>query len=465
MKSCVLLLCVVLLTAATGAVFAQTEKPADEILTKFETLRGEVVDSRGNKVENFSVNAALYDSTATIGKDGEPINFYGKWEAKDVEGKFSFDVEQPIAIKPNTRLICRVTAEGYLPELKRLFRRKEIAAFDGNFGKISLKRAVKVTGRLVMPASADDEKLLEPIVRFTLVTKSHAPVNPQRGEFSEDGTFEATLPEDCQMEMIAYSQNAAAISRTITIEKFDPAKDAQNLGEFELPEGVSVSGVVLTRNGSPVENQSVYLLQRLDDQYIHAIATTDALGEFDLAPRLGKVIVRLNEQIGPDGKATNSTGRKLTARPVELTLRAGEAVKPIEFREAETFLIAGSVSLEDGRIPKKAFVAISDQHGTSDDQKVVEKDGKFAFAVPRGSKASLIIMYNGDDEESFFVSSLRGDSLAQNRDAIENYEDDVQIFNFKPIEKNIGPLDFILQEHVPEQTTVTEEIFNWILGD
>ena len=133
------------------------------------------------------------------------------------------------------------------------------------------------------------------------------------------------------MKMVAYSNNAAAISKTVKIEKFDPDNDGQDLGEIQLKEGVPVSGVVLTRNGSPVENQSVYLWQDLDGQVVHATAITDALGEFDLAPRLGKVIVKLNERLDKDGKAANSTGRKLTARAVNLTLRQGEAAKPIEF--------------------------------------------------------------------------------------------------------------------------------------
>ncbi len=465
MKSISLLLSVVL-AACTSALFAQTEKPADEVFTKFETLRGEVVDSHGNKIEKFSVVAVMYASTGTTRKDKAQSKFDGKWEAKDIEGKFSFDVEQPIAIKPHAQVECIVFANGYLPAHKTLLKKSAIAEFDGNFGTIILKREVNVTGRLVMPASAGDEKLLEPSISFTLATKSHAPANPLQGEFSGDGNFEVTLPEDCQLKMIAYSQNAAAISKTINIHKFDPDSGSQNLGEFQLREGVTVSGVVLTRNGAPVENQLVNLSQHLEGQYIHASAITDALGEFDLAPRLGEVVVRLNEQVGQDGEVTNSIGRKLIARPVELTLRQGEPAKPIEFREAETFLITGSVALEDGRVPDNVHIAISDNLDSSRHQpKLVGEDGKFAFAVPRGLKVALIIMYNGDDEKSFFVSSLSGDSLNQNRDVLEKYEDDVQIFNFKPIEKNIGPLEFVLLEHLPEHTTATEEVFNWILGD
>lgn len=467
MKSIALLLCVVL-TASTSAVFAQSEKPAEDVFTKFQTLRGEVVDSHGNGIEKFSVNAAVHESFESFESFGDaraaqkPL---GRWEAKDVQGKFSFVVEQPIVVKPHSLLVCQINAEGFLPVHDFLWGMKEISEFDGNFGTVALKRAVKVTGRLVLTASAGDEKILDPIVRFTSSNKSSAAPFHQGAEFSDDGSFEAILPEDCQVKMIAYSKNAAAISKTVTIEKFDPAKDAQDLGEFQLPEGVAVAGVVLTRNGSPVENQSIYLTQKIDGQHVHTLSITDVLGEFELPPRLGEVIVRLNEEVGADGKATNSTGRKLTASPVELTLRPGEPVKPIEFREAETFLISGSVALEDGRIPKQVYVAISGQDGTSHDQQVIGKDGEFAFAIARGLKTSLIIMHKSGDKESFFVCSLSGDSLLQNRDAIENYQDDVQIFNFKPIQKNIGPLDFILQKHTPEPTTATEKVFNWILGN
>lgn len=462
MKLLALLLCVIL-TVSSG-VFAQTEQPAEEVFTKFETLRGEVVDSHGNKIEKCSVGVALYYNNG-IGKLRDKEENLRLGEANDAEGEFSFDVEKPIALNSNPRLVCRVTADGYLQGGKSVFKRSELAKFDGNFGQIVLKRAVKVTGRLTMPASAGDESLLEPTVRFTTTKKSvtrrlHPPL-----EISEDGSFEVTLPEDCQVKMAAYSNNAAAISKTVTIEKIDPAKDGQDLGEIRLLEGVAVSGVVLTRDGRPVENQAVYLSQVLDGQYIHASAITDALGEFELAPRLGNVVVKLNERVDEDGKVPNSTGRKLTAKAVTLKLRQGEAVKPIEFREAEAFLVTGSVALEDGRVPSNVYVAISNSEDHRHEQINVGDEGVFKFAVPRGVKISLIIAYYGDDEETYFVSSLTSDSLNKHRSALEKYEDEAQIFNLKPIEKHIGPLDFVLQEHIPEHSTATEEVFNWILGE
>ena len=465
MKSFTLLLCIVF-AVSTSALFAQSEKPTDEVFTKFETLRGEVVDSHGNKIEKCSVHASIYEPVRSINKDGVERKFHGKWAAKDIDGEFSFDVEQPIPINPHLFLTCSVTAEGYSTAHKILARTSAIAEFDGDFGKITLKRAVKVTGRLVMPASAESESLLEPVITFTSVTKSQASGFQRRGKFSKDGSFEVTLPEDCEVKIIAYSQNAAAISKTVTIEKIDLETGQQDLGELQLVEGISVSGVVLTRDGYPVKNQSIHLYQRLDGhQIISATAITDALGEFELAPRLGEVVVKLNEQLGKDGKATNSTGRKLAARAIELILRQGEAVKPVEFREAETFLITGSVALEDGQVPEDVRVAVADNFEKRFEETAVDEDGRFAFAVPRGLKVSLLIMYSGGDGESFFVSSLRGDSLNQNRDAFVNYEDDEQVFYFKPIEKNIGPLDFVLLEHLPEHTTATQEVFKWILGN
>ena len=465
MKSFAILLSIVV-AASTSVLFAQTEQSAEEVFTKFETLRGEVVDSHGNNIENFSVHASIYEPVRSIDKDQAKRKFHGDWAAKEIDGEFSFDVEQPIPINPHLFLTCTVAAEGYSAAHKILARTSAIAEFDGDFGKITLKRTVKVTGRLVMPASAEAESLLEPVITFTLATKSQAPGFQQQGAFSKDGSFEVFLPEDCEVKVIAYSQNAAAISKTVTIEKFDPDTGQQELGELRLVEGVSVSGVVLTKNGYPVENQSIHLYQHLDGhQIVSATAITDALGEFELPPRSGEVVVKLNEQLGKDGKAANSTGRKLTARDVELVLRQGEAVKPIEFREAETFLITGSVALNNGQVPNNVHVAILDNLERKYEQTAVDKDGRFAFAVPHGMETSLLIMYSGNDGESFFVSSLRTDSLNQNREAFVNYEDDEQIFYFKPIEKNIGPLDFVLLEHLPEQTTATQEVFKWILGN
>ena len=463
MRSFAFVLCFVLI-ASSSALFAQTEQPAKEVFTKFETLRGEVVDSHGNRIEKCEVSVSMYN-TVKIGKYLDKAEYLGQWEAKDPDDQFRFDVEEPMSLKSNPRLVCRVTAEGYLPESKTVFRRSELAKFDGNFGRLTLKRAVKVTGRISMPASAGDEALQQPKISFKLVTESKAQRFQQSAEFSEDGLFEVTLPEDCQMKMVAYSNNAAAISKTVKIEKFDPDNDGQDLGEIQLKEGVPVSGVVLTRNGSPVENQSVYLWQDLDGQVVHATAITDALGEFDLAPRLGKVIVKLNERLDKDGKAANSTGRKLTARAVNLTLRQGEAAKPIEFREAETFLIKGSVSLADGRVPDNVYVALTNDSDNRHEQCDIGKDGTFAFAIPRGLQSTLVIAYNGDDEDTFFVSSLRSESLNQHRDAFVNYKDDTQAFFIKPIEDHIGPLDFVLLKHIPEHSTATEKVFNWILGD
>jgi hypothetical protein len=458
------LLCFVL-AASSGALFAQSKQSAQEVFTQFETLRGEVVDVNGNRIPKCSVNVSLSD-TIEVDKLRDKTKSLGRWAAKDTAGEFSFDTEQPISINFNTRLICRVSAQGYLPASKNLYRRSDLAIFDGNFGKITLKRPVNVTGRIVMPASSAAEPLRQPKASVRLITNPRA----RASEFHEpvpvakDGSFELTLPESSQVEIVAYSQNAAAISKTVQIEKFDPNSDRQELGEIQLVEGVAVSGVVLTRDGTPVENQLVSLSQVLAGQYIHATAITDVLGEFELAPRLGEVVIKLNEEFSNDGKATNSAGRKLTARPVNLTLRQGVEVKPIEFREVESFLITGSVALENGHVPDSVYVAASNNFDNRQVRKDVGKDGTFAFAVAQGVKVSLIIAYDGDDRETGFVSSLKSDSLNQNRNAFSNYKDEEQSFHLKPIQENIGPLDFILQEHIPEHSTATEEVFNWILG-
>lgn len=463
MKSLASILCF-LVAANSIALFAQAQQPAQKVVTKFETLRGEVVDSRGNQIEKCCVAAWIYEQ-GSVDRLDDIVNSHRQWETKDAPGRFSFDVEKPISIKPTLRLTCRVTAAGYLPVIKEFSRHKDIANFDGNFGRITLKRTVKVRGRITMPASAKDEAPLLPRATFKTITQSKSQPLYQKGQFFEGGSFEVILPEDCQVKMLAYSQNAAAISKTVKIVKFAPESSGQDLGDIPLAKGVSVCGVVLTRDGSPVANQSVKLSQILEGQYIHASAVTDELGEFELAPRLGNVVVKLNDEAAEDGAAPNSAGRKLIASPVKLTLRQGEAVKPIEFREAESFLITGSVALENGRVPENVMVAVSNkQHGTSD-QKRIGKDGTFAFAVARGLEVSLVIMYNGDNEGSFFVASLTADSLHENRDVLVDYKDDVQMFNFKPIEKHIGPLDFVLLKAIPEHTTAAEEALKWILGD
>ena len=61
-KSFALLLCVVL-AASSSALFAQTEQPAKEVVTKFETLRGEVVDSQGNIICLLYTSPSPRDAT------------------------------------------------------------------------------------------------------------------------------------------------------------------------------------------------------------------------------------------------------------------------------------------------------------------------------------------------------------------------------------------------------------------
>ncbi len=455
--------CFILLASIVSFLHAQESKDATTVLSRFTELKGKVADSQGNSVDRFSVRVIIYDHSETGNQLGVKPKSLGEWKTNSSNGEFQFDVDQPMELTSKTWLSCRVTAEGFLPLEKELYGRSEVARFKGDFKKIRLKRAIKVTGRITMPASAADEKLLNPQIRFSRSTSNMSLQFHESGGIAKDGSFTALVPDDCELNVAANSYNAAAAMKTIKIEKWDSGNGVQDLGIVQLKEGVSISGVVLSIDGKPVEGQVVNIAQRIHSLVVNEIVVTDAEGKFKLPPREGKAVIKLIDRAYVDGKVIKVNGEVLIANPIVLTLRPGKLMEEIQIREAETCSIHGSVAFEDGSVPRNVYMAADDAMTSMQYRIDVDSAGRFKFKAAKDSAINLMIMYN--EENILFFSSLKKESLVRNRDFLKGYKNESQHFQFKPLKENVGPLDFVLLEHIPDETTVTELLFDWVSGN
>ena len=243
-------------------------------------------------------------------------------------------------------------------------------------------------GKVVLPDGHADEDLVEPKI---YVMKKMSSLNPDwnnmfqsHGNVSEDGSFEMTVPENCKLTVTAYSANAASKSMEVKIPKSEALGQEEDLGEIKLKPGVSVSGIVLDKDGQPVEGQIVQSQQTVRTSYmaftVDGYAKSDSEGKFQLPPREGACDITLVERATIDGKEVKVEGEVLMAKPDKLTLKKGVAPKELEIREGRTWKIHGVISYE-GEKPNLNYSSGSGHQKTVE----LDSDGRFEFEVVEGA--------------------------------------------------------------------------------
>ena len=186
-----------------------------------------------------------------------------KWEGEFENGEFQFDVDGPISFNEMTYIHSQVKAEGFIELGQNGSGYEQLVAFKGKFSAVKLVRAIKITGKVVLPDGQSDEELVDPKL---LVAKKMSSFMPDYNKWFQasvsmnpDGSFEQLVPENCNLQLTASSGNAAALQKQFKIPKAESAEDVHDLGELKLKEGTRVSGVVLDRDSEPVEGQVVLI--------------------------------------------------------------------------------------------------------------------------------------------------------------------------------------------------------------
>ena len=439
------------------------ETQADKT-TSFHEIKGKVVDSKGKPIEKFSVTVQVYDYS----KGGWSVTpeTVGKWEGEFENGEFRFDIEDLIKINDKTYINRTVSVAGYM-ETSQRGGFKQLATFKGNFGKIKLSRAMKITGKLVLPTGQTEEELVDP--KIHIAKKLKGMVRNYNNEFQrtakvdEDGNFETLVPENCKLNITASCDNAATVEKTFTIRKSESKEDEQDLGEIKLKEGISVSGIVVNRDGEPVEGQIVKLQQmagrnNLIKNIVYGYAISDSDGKFKLPPREGECTAALVKQAYIDGKQVKVKGKLLMAKELTMKLKVGDPVEVIEIRESKTWKISGVIKY-DKTIGMTPLIRSSASSGQQYELEL-DEEGNFEIEVVDESKPWLsVYAYKGS---KIYMATMSKSSLNQFEDRFNgNIRSERMHFQLKEITSDIGPLEFTLREQFVDDRSVSERLFDW----
>jgi hypothetical protein len=459
MKAIARSLCLLaLICIASSTAFSQDN---DVATSEFTRISGKVVDSSNKPIEKFKVNIVIYDYTEG-GWSVSPKQI-AKWDGEFENGEFSFDVETPFEVREKTYISSSITAEGYL-NTNRNNGWVQVRSFNGKIKTTKLSQAVKVRGQVVLP---DDHADDHPILPKVYVTKKMTGFSPDwnnrfqtYANVGEDGKFEMTVPENCQLVVSAYASNAATTTEEFKIPKSQSKEDAEEIGEIKLKPGVSLSGVVLDRDGNPVEGQIVQIQHsiahsRFISSTVYGHARSDANGKFTLPPRLGKCEISLTEQ-GTIGEVrTKAKGDVLMAKPIKLSLKEGVTPDAIEIKEGKTWKIHGTISYE-GDKPSFNY-----SFGSGGQKEVeLDSDGHFEFEVVDGVTPWIMMYKSGDGE--IYMAKMSTNSLRKFRKHFSGSpEDNAQFFQLKKVSEDIGPLEFRMVKHIPETRTMMEMFSDW----
>ena len=452
-----------LLCASTCIFSSGVSAQNSEGTTSFHEIKGKVVDSSGKPIEKFSVTVQVMDYS----KGGWSVTpeTVGKWEGEFENGEFRFDIEDLIKINDKTYINRTVSVAGYM-ETSQRGGFKQLATFKGNFGKIKLSRAMKITGKLVLPTGQTEEELVDPKIHIAKKLKGmvrNYNEFQRTAKVDEDGNFETLVPENCKLHITASCDNAATVEKTFTIRKSESKEDEQDLGEIKLKEGISVSGIVVNRDGEPVEGQIVKLQQmagrnNLIKNIVYGYAISDSDGKFKLPPREGECTVALVKQAYIDGKQVKVKGKLLMAKELTMKLKVGDPVEVIEIRESKTWKISGVIKY-DKTIGMTPIIRSSASSGQQYELEL-DEEGNFEIEVVDESKPWLsVYAYKGS---KIYMATMSKSSLNQFEDRFNgNIRSERMHFQLKEITSDIGPLEFTLREQFVDDRSVSERLFDW----
>jgi len=188
-----------------------------EKTTTFTEINGNVVDSRGKPIEKFTVDIKVFDYS----KGGWSVapEVIGKWNGEFENGEFQFDVADPIKVDDKVYIYRTIKAAGHL-ELGQNAGYKLLSTFKGDFGKIKLSRAIKITGKIVLPVNQQEEELLEPKIylaeNLSRIAPDYNKTFQRSAKVEKDGSFEVLVPEDRKLNITASCNNAATTEQRFT---------------------------------------------------------------------------------------------------------------------------------------------------------------------------------------------------------------------------------------------------------
>lgn len=309
-------------------------------------IKGKIVGQDGAAVEGAVVKfvltsfdrsnrdwETLLDSKLTTGENGEFQLLVKNTPAEDSERHLNLSVSSEIHFRRDFHF-----------DNDKLWRESV------DLGSLKISKGVRVTGQLVSPDSRIEVQ--EPVVNFVGTADNS---NFYLSDNCDDeGKFSCLVPAGAKLELQIAANNFAYSDLEHEIKAPVGNSDAEipevDLGKLKLKKGVSVVGSATLRNGRPASGVVVAIVERGSNDLLHVSSVkTDARGDFELPPHLGKCKLYVLETCrtrsikNGESEVLKSDGVVPFFNPVDIDLDGKGSEFTVDLKEAESLTISGTI--------------------------------------------------------------------------------------------------------------------------
>ena len=315
-------------------------------------IKGKVVGQDGTAVEGAVVKFTL-TSLDRSSHDWETL--LDSQLATDENGQFQLSVKNTPAEDSELHLNFAVSSEMHFRRDFH-FGNDKLWRETVDLGSLRISKGVRVTGQLVSPDSGIEVQ--GPVVNF--VGRADGSNFYLSENCDDDGKFSCVVPAGSKLKLgiaannFAYSDSEHEIKAPVG--NSDDEIPEVDLGELKLKKGVSVAGSATLRNGRPASGIVVAIIERGSNGQLQvSSAKTDARGDFELPPHLGKCRLYVLEacrtrSVKNGGTETlKSDGVVPFFDPVDIDLDGKGSDFTVDLKEAESLTISGTISDAKGK--------------------------------------------------------------------------------------------------------------------
>ena len=314
-------------------------------------LTGLVVDENDQPVAGAEIQLTATPRTMIeLGKAQDPVDL--PVVVSDDSGKFVIDVAKVSTDKDYWTIEGLVIAKDRPTfSIGRHVRKGSKSSFA--IRTVRFQPGKTIVGRVVPPVGSQDATLVNPVI-----TVGSGVIGGQwvgsTVDCKNDGRFSVIVPTDVPVSIQATADNFAGTG-------FEVLPQARDLQDIQLLEGTTIKGKVLDRDGRPVAG--VYVVSETDGRYglmsgaspvdplyFFRHCKTNANGEYQLKPQMGKIRVSLSSQVFNRSSQTLSASERKppVVVPLLVDLAASGLTRTIDLTEAKTVQASGAIRWPDG---------------------------------------------------------------------------------------------------------------------
>lgn len=355
-----------------------------------ETLEGQVVDEENRPIAKASVTVLIRRFNPYL----EPTDSAAPkpWTATtDDRGRYTISTGE-LMLGPDDEIRIKVRAEGFADSSQMDYDPRGVQ------GKLPIRRlhvGRKVHGQIVDP---EGNPVGAAIIRFHAETEDMK-VMWDAGPLPVDkpGAFSFSIPKAGKAGFIVYTRDFAP-------RIFDIPEGEADLGEIRVESGTSLTGRVVDRQGQGVAGTVVGILSevrlgRMIGLPIGTAVKTDETGRFTLPPVRGIYTVRVTDGAPDYSRQLYETGAKPPPiLPERIDFDGIDKTQEIEFREAVSVTVRGTVRLADGSgapdVEMRAFMLPASWVSSVDlDSARTDAEGNYTLRLPAPVERAYISVW------------------------------------------------------------------------